>query len=79
MALAIVALAVYSLINLAFPLVIVQLLDAVLKQRDQAQLAILALALVGLFFVQAAFSFLQSYLLSYIGEWIVLDLRTGLY
>jgi ATP-binding cassette, subfamily B, bacterial MsbA len=79
MALAIVALAVYSLINLAFPLVIVQLLDAVLKQRDQAQLAILALALVGLFFVQATFSFLQSYLLSYIGEWIVLDLRTALY
>jgi subfamily B ATP-binding cassette protein MsbA len=79
MALAIVALAVYSLINLAFPLVIVQLLDAVLKQRDQSQLAILALALVGLFFVQATFSFLQSYLLSYIGEWIVLDLRTALY
>jgi subfamily B ATP-binding cassette protein MsbA len=59
--------------------VIVQLLDAVLKQRDQAQLAGLALALVGLFFVQAAFSFLQSYTLSYIGEWIVLDLRTALY
>src|SRR5262245_4878011 len=64
MVVAIVALAVYWLIGLAFPLVIVGLLDAVLKQRDQAQLAALALALVGLFFVQAAFGFLQSYMLS---------------
>jgi subfamily B ATP-binding cassette protein MsbA len=79
MALAIFALAVYSLIGLAFPLVIVQLLDAVLKQHDQAQLAALALALVGLFSVQAAFGFLQSYTLSYVGEWVVLDLRTALY
>jgi ATP-binding cassette, subfamily B, bacterial MsbA len=79
MALAIVALSVASLISLAFPLVIVQLLDVVLKQRNQAQLTNLALALVGLFFFQAAFTFLQSYTLSYIGEWIVLDLRTALY
>jgi ATP-binding cassette, subfamily B, bacterial MsbA len=79
MLLAIVALAVSSLIGLAFPLVIIQLLDSVLKQHDQAQLTSLALALVGLFFVQAAFTFLQSYMLNYIGEWIVLDLRTTLY
>jgi subfamily B ATP-binding cassette protein MsbA len=79
MALAIAALAVSSLIGLTFPLVIVQLLDSVLKQHSQAQLTGLAAALVGLFFVQAAFTFLQSYTLSYIGEWIVLDLRTTLY
>jgi subfamily B ATP-binding cassette protein MsbA len=79
MALAILALAVSSLISLAFPLVIIQLLDSVLKHGDQAQLTGLALALVGLFFVQASFTFLQSYTLSYIGEWIVLDMRTTLY
>ncbi len=79
MALAIGALAVSSLISLAFPLVIIQLLDSVLKHGDQAQLTGLALALVGLFFVQASFTFLQSYTLSYIGEWIVLDMRTALY
>jgi subfamily B ATP-binding cassette protein MsbA len=79
MALAIGALAVTSLTGLAFPLVIVQLLDSVLQQHDQAQLSGLALGLVGLFFVQAAFTFLQSYTLNYVGEWIVLDLRTTLY
>jgi subfamily B ATP-binding cassette protein MsbA len=35
--------------------------------------------LVGIFLLQAAFSFLQSYLLAYIGERIVFDLRTTLY
>ncbi|MBK9945131.1 MAG: ATP-binding cassette domain-containing protein [Kouleothrix sp.] len=79
MALAIGALAVTSAVGLAFPLLIVQLLDAVLKQRDEAQLSALALALVGLFLVQAAFTFFQNYTLSYIGEWIVLDLRSALY
>ncbi|MFL5806088.1 MAG: ABC transporter ATP-binding protein [Roseiflexaceae bacterium] len=79
MGLALGALAVSSLVGLTFPLVIVQLLDSVLKQQDRAQLAGLALALVGLFFVQAAFTFIQSYMLNYVGEWIVLDLRTTLY
>ena len=42
-------------------------------------LNLLAGLLIGIFLLQAAFSFLQSYLLAYIGERIVLDLRTSLY
>lgn len=79
MGLAILALTITSLINLGFPLLIVQLLDAVIQQRDQTQLDTLALALVGLFLLQSVFSFLQSYNLNYIGEQIVLDLRSSLY
>jgi subfamily B ATP-binding cassette protein MsbA len=79
MALAIVALAVASAINLAFPLVIVRLLNAVLQQGNGAQLNLLALALVGLFLLQAAFTFFQSYNLNYVGESIILDLRETLY
>lgn len=79
MALAIVALAVTSGMSLAFPLVIVRLLDSVLKQHDLTQLNLLAGVLVGLFFLQAAFTFFQSYSLNYVGEWIILDLRTELY
>ncbi len=79
MALAIAALAVTSAMSLAFPLVIVRLLDSVLKQHDQRQLNTLTLALVGLFFLQAAFTFFQSYSLNYVGEWIIVDLRTELY
>lgn len=79
MALAIGALALTSAMSLAFPLVIVRLLDSVLKQHDPQQLNLLTLALVGLFFFQATFTFFQSYSLNYIGEWIILDLRTELY
>lgn len=73
------ALALANLINLAFPLVIVKLLDSVLKQHDQAQLTRLALGLVGLFFVGAVFNLFQSYSLNYVGERIIIDLRTTLY
>ncbi|NWG21680.1 MAG: ATP-binding cassette domain-containing protein [Chloroflexi bacterium] len=79
MAIALVALAGASAINLGFPLVIVQLLDAVLQQGDQGLLTTLALALVGLFFLQALLTFVQGYTLNIIGERIVLDLRVELY
>ncbi len=79
MALAIVALLVSSGLGLAFPIVIVQLLDTVTRASAVAPLNILAATLVGLFLLQAAFSFVQSYLLNYIGERIVFDLRTTLY
>lgn len=72
MILAIVALLVSSGLGLAFPLVIVQLLDTVTRVQDTAPLNLLAAMLVGLFLLQSAFTFVQSYLLNYIGEHIVL-------
>ena len=50
-----------------------------LRQPNIQQLNTLALALVGLFLFQSAVSFVQSYNLTYVGERIVLDLRTSLY
>jgi subfamily B ATP-binding cassette protein MsbA len=79
MALAIAALSVSSAMGLTFPLVIVQLLDSVLKEQNLAQLNWLTLALIGVFFVQASFSLVQSYTLNFVGENIVLDLRAQLY
>ncbi|MBX2999465.1 MAG: ABC transporter ATP-binding protein [Caldilineaceae bacterium] len=79
MALAIGALAVSSAMGLTFPLVIVRLLDSVLQQQDVAQLNWLTLALIGVFFVQASFTLVQTYTLNYVGEHIVLDLRAQLY
>lgn len=79
MALAILALAISSAMGLAFPLMIIRLLDSVLKERNLTQLNAFALGLVGLFFVQALFSFFQGYTLNYVGERIILDLRTALY
>lgn len=79
MALAILALLVSSGFGLAFPLVIVRLLDSVTQAKSSGPLNMLAGALIGIFFCQAIFSFLQSYLLAFVGERIVYDLRTSLY
>jgi subfamily B ATP-binding cassette protein MsbA len=79
MGLAILALLVSTAMGLAFPVVIVQMLDSVTKAQDFGPLNTLAGVLVLIFLLQAAFSFLQSYLLSYTGERIVFDLRTSLY
>ena len=79
MTLAIVALLLSTGFGLAFPALIVRLLDSVTAAQDMRPLNLLAGTLVGVFLLQAAFTFVQSYLLAYIGERIVLDLRTSLY
>jgi subfamily B ATP-binding cassette protein MsbA len=79
MALAILALLVSTGSGLAFPLVIVRLLDSVTQAKDSGSLDNLAGLLVGIFLLQAGFNFLQSYVLAYVGERIVFDLRTSLY
>jgi subfamily B ATP-binding cassette protein MsbA len=79
MLLAIVALVLSTGASLAFPAIIVQLLDTVTSTHQAGPLNLLAGLLIGIFLLQAVFSFLQSYLLAYIGERIVLDLRTAFY
>jgi subfamily B ATP-binding cassette protein MsbA len=79
MAFAVLALLISSGFGLAFPLVIVRLLTSVTQAANFGSLNSLALLLVGIFLIQAAFSALQSYLLAHIGEHIVYDLRTSLY
>ena len=74
-----VALLLASASTLAFPLVIVGLLNSVLTQGDVSQLNLLAAGLVALFLFQSAVTFIQSYNLTYVGERIVLDVRTALY
>src|ERR1043165_2137236 len=77
MGLAILALLLSSAFGLAFPLVIVRLLDSVTKAHSFGPLNMLAGLLVSIFLLQAGFSALQSYLLAYVGEHIVFDFRTS--
>lgn len=79
MALAVLALLISSGLGLTFPLVIVRLLDSATQIRTYGALNMLAGVLLVIFLAQAAFGFLQSYLLASIGERIVYDLRTALY
>src|SRR5258708_15684824 len=67
MAIAIIALTIYSTLGLVFPLVIGQLLVAATPQQaagsspDFSRIDALALELVVLFLVQASFTFIQSF------------------
>src|SRR4051812_44308706 len=79
MTLAACALLVSTGLGLSFPMVIVRLLDSVTRTKSLSALNHYALLLLGIFVVQAAFSFLQSNLLAVVGERIVCDLRTNLY
>jgi len=79
MAVVLAALALSSASGLVFPLLVVRLLGTVLRQPDLRKLDALTLALVGLFLFQSAVSFVQSYGLTYVGERIVLDIRTALF
>lgn len=79
MTLAVLALLLSTGFGLVFPTLIVRLLDSVTSAHDMGPLNRLGAMLVGVFLLQASFSFIQSYLLAEIGERIVLDLRTSLY
>ena len=103
--LAIMCLAVSSLLGLIFPLVAGLLVDAIsgqstagrstvfgavgdfytqVLQRNPPQfrggiLNWVALVMLGVFVLQAIFNFTQGYLLTYVGERVVTDLRTSVY
>jgi subfamily B ATP-binding cassette protein MsbA len=79
MILSLIALLFSTGLGLAFPALIAQLLETVTRAQDTGPLNMLAGLLIVVFLFQAAFGFLQSYLLAYIGERIVFDLRTSLY
>ncbi len=68
-----------SLLWLAVPLGIRELLDAVFDQGDSDLLNWLTLALSTLVVVQASIGFAGSYILDWVGERIVTDLRIQLY
>jgi subfamily B ATP-binding cassette protein MsbA len=78
-AIAVACLILAGALGLAFPQVVRLLIDAAFVDKDQDRLNRLALLLVGVFAVQAAFSFVRSYLLSSTGEKVVADVRTDLY
>lgn len=79
LALAVLSLLFATGLGLIFPLVIADLLGAVLAQQGYEALNALTLTLIGLFFAQALFTFVQNYNLAYIGEKIVFRLRNQLY
>ncbi|HET9533285.1 MAG TPA: ABC transporter transmembrane domain-containing protein [Blastocatellia bacterium] len=79
LAIALVSLLIASGLALAFPQLVRIIIDAAFVDRDATRLNRMALMLIGLFAVQALFSFLRTYLLSYTGERVVADVRGEVY
>lgn len=71
--------AISALVWLVVPLGLRELLDAVFEDTNRALLNNLALGLLALFLIQAAFSFVGYYLLEWTGERVVADLRKRVY
>ena len=78
MAVAAVALTFWSLTGLALPYTIRLLVDSVFVSKNLAQLNLITLALLGLFVLQAFIAFGQNYLLTYIAQRVIADLRLAI-
>lgn len=79
LAFALISLLIASALGLTFPQVVSRIIDSAFVERNAAKLNQFTVLLIGVFAVQATFSFLRSYLLSYTGERIVADMRTQVY
>lgn len=76
---AMVVIAIGSLLGLAGPYALQFLVDAVFNQNDPALLNQITLILIAIFAAQSVFYFVRSYLLSFIGERVMADLRIRLF
>jgi len=79
LALALVCLAAGSGLGLVYPHYFGQVIDAAFTDRDVSALDERTLMLVGVFLVQAVFVFFRHYLMTWVGERVVTDLRVELY
>jgi subfamily B ATP-binding cassette protein MsbA len=77
--LAAINLLLVSLLGLVMPLAVRSLVDLVVVGQDMAQLNRIALALVFIFVLRSAFSFVYIYLMAWVGERVVANLRREIY
>jgi subfamily B ATP-binding cassette protein MsbA len=79
LALAAINLVFVSLLGLVMPLAVRSLVDLVVVSQDMAQLNRIALILVVIFVLRSAFSFVYIYLVAWVGERVVANLRREIY
>ena len=77
--LALVAISIGSLLGLAGPYTLQFLIDAVFKNNNVTLLNQITLLLIAIFLLQSVFYFFRSFLLSFIGERVMADLRIRLF
>jgi len=77
--LALIAIAAGSVLGLAGPYALQFLIDAVFKQNNPQLLNQITLILIAIFASQSVFYFVRGYLLAFIGERVMADLRLRLF
>lgn len=77
--LAIVCIIMSAAANLYVPWIIKDMIDKVLMDRDLLLLNIIAVGIVVVFLLRGIFYYGQSYLVSYIAERVIIDIREKLY
>jgi subfamily B ATP-binding cassette protein MsbA len=79
LAIALAAILAGSVLGLAGPYALQFLIDAVFQQNNAALLNQITIILIAIFALQSVTYFIRSYLLSYIGEHVMADLRVRLF
>ena len=65
--------------NLYIPWVLKDIIDKVLANKDMTKLNAIAGGIVVVFFLRGIFFFGQTYLMSYIGQMVIIDMRAAVY
>ena len=79
LAFAIVCIVFAAAANLYVPWIIKDMIDKVLMERDMAMLNLIAVGIVVVFFFRGVFYYGQSYLVSFVGQRVVIDIREALF
>ena len=79
LAFAIVCIVLAAAANLYVPWIIKDMIDKVLMERDMAMLNLIAGGIVVVFFFRGIFYYGQSYLVSFVGQRVVIDIREALF
>jgi subfamily B ATP-binding cassette protein MsbA len=79
MILAMLTLAVGAALGLVFPWIMQNLVDSVFSQGNRLELNRITGLLIATFLIRSFFYYIQGYVLSYVGERVVVDLRAEAY
>ena len=79
LSLAVVCIILAAAANLYVPWIIKNIIDDVLATRDMVMLNTIAVGIVVVFFFRGIFFYGQTYLVSYIGQHVIIDVREVLY
>lgn len=65
--------------NLYVPWIVRDVIDKVFQNKDSALLNLISLGIIVIFFARGIFYYGQNYLMSYVGEKVVIDVRSEVY